>query len=123
MKRIPVLFTLFFFLCPFVHAAELEPAGSPLRKLQRGFLNIALSPIEIVHELDRQKNVDSLVPSWFTGVGMGSAYMAGRIAAGAYEMVTFPVPLPSGYQPLVEPEFEWQHLDNQTGYQTPVKKH
>lgn len=45
-------------------ASEMSPAkpvdlaykGSQVRKLQRGFLNIVLSPIEISHELDNVKN-------------------------------------------------------------------
>ena len=116
MKRIAALFALgaCLFLVQNAHAAELEPSGTPMRKLQRGFLNVALSPIEVIHALDQEKNVDSVIPSWFAGLGRGSIYMVGRVMAGAFEMATFPLPLPSGYEPIVEPEFIWLHLDDQT---------
>lgn len=91
-------------------AAELEPAGTPWRKLQRGFANIGAAPIfEISNEMARHKKEDAFPPTWFTGFGRGALYGVGRVMAGAYEVVTFPLPLPSGYGPVVEPEFSWQH--------------
>jgi len=92
------------------HAAEVEPEGTMLRKLQRGFLNVALSPLEISNELAKEKNTDTLPPSWITGTGRGACYMLGRALTGVYEMVTFAVPCPSGYQPILKPEFAWQYL-------------
>lgn len=102
---------------PFAFAAHVEPAGTPFRKLQRGFVNIALSPLEVVHALDQEKGKEELIPSWFAGLGRGSLFMVGRLLSGAYDMVTFPVSLPSGYAGLVAPEFVWEHLDNQTGFE------
>jgi putative exosortase-associated protein (TIGR04073 family) len=40
----------------------------------------------------------------FGGVGKGIAYMVGRIVTGVYETVTFPVPIPPGYRPIIEPD-------------------
>lgn len=111
MKRtLPLTFLLFFFAIPILRAAEIAPEGTPVRKLQRGFLNIALSPIEISRELDSEKKVDSFVPSWFSGIGRGSFYAVGRALAGVYDMLTFFAPVPAGYEPLVSPEFAWEHL-------------
>ncbi|HNX68152.1 MAG TPA: exosortase system-associated protein, TIGR04073 family [Candidatus Omnitrophota bacterium] len=89
---------------------EIEPEGNPLRKLQRGFLNIALSPIEISTELSKEEKNDTVPPSWVAGLGRGSAYAAGRMLVGVYEIVTFPLPYPADYKPVLQPEFEWQHL-------------
>jgi len=99
------------------HAAALESSGTPLRKLQRGFLNIALSPLEVVHALDKEKMKDDFIPSWVTGLGRGGLFMTGRALSGAYELVTFPIPFPRNYEPVVEPEFVWQHLDGISGYE------
>ena len=102
---------LLFILPASLPAAELAGEGTPVRKLQRGFLNVALSPLDISHEMAKEKGVDSFIPSWFSGAGRGVCFMAGRALAGIYEMVTFPVPWPANFEPLVEPEFAWEHLE------------
>lgn len=93
-----------------LQATEIEPDGTPLRKLQRGFLNIALSPIEISNELAKETRNDTLPPSWVAGLGRGAAYAMGRALVGVYEMVTFAIPSPAGYKPILQPEFEWGHF-------------
>ncbi len=91
-------------------AAEIENEGTPQRKLQRGFLNIALSPLEISNELAKEKKNDTFPPSWITGTARGAAFMMGRALVGVYELVTFPLPCPANYKPVLSPEFAWQHL-------------
>jgi len=92
-------------------AAEVESSG-PLRKLQRGFLNIALCPMALTTELSKEKaeNVDQMPPSWVSGSVRGVAFMGGRALAGVYDIVTFPIPFPKEYAPLVQPEFPWDQL-------------
>lgn len=81
------------------------------RKLQRGFLNAALSPIEISNELAKEvRKEDAIPPSWLTGAARGSVYAVGRALTGIYEMVTFAIPYPANYQPILKPEFPWEHL-------------
>lgn len=113
-KRFAVFLFASLFLFSFVnvHAAEIEPAGTPLRKLQRGFLNIALSPIEISTQLAKEKKNDLFPPSWVFGFLEGGTYMVGRTLTGAYEILTFPISLPGNYAPILHPEFEWEHFDN-----------
>ncbi len=103
----------FIYGMPAAESADLENSGTPMRKLQRGFLNMALSPWEVAHELSKDKKTDSVVPTWAGGLVRGSVYALGRAVTGAYELVTFPVPLPANYAPVVEPEFEWQHFDSE----------
>lgn len=90
--------------------AQIETAGSPQRKLQRGFLNIALAPLEFSHNLWSVKGKDSLVPTWITGSVVGIGKTTGRALAGVYELATFWMPYPANYEPLVKPEFAWEHL-------------
>lgn len=79
-----------------------------LRKAQRGFLNIALCPFEISNELAKEVRNDTLPPSWFAGIGRGSIYAVGRALVGVYELVTFPIPCPASYKPVIQPEFPWE---------------
>lgn len=93
-------------------ATEIENEGTPLRKLQRGFLNVALSPVEISNQLSvsQKERNDTLPPNWVSGLGRGIAYTLGRALVGVYEMVTFPLPYPANYQPVLKPEFPWEQL-------------
>jgi putative exosortase-associated protein (TIGR04073 family) len=110
-KIVSVLLVLFAFSLPLMaQEAEIQGVGTPQRKLQRGFLNVALSPIEISHELSQEVKNDTLPPSWIAGLGRGSIYAVGRALTGIYEMLTFPIPCPANYKPVLQPEFEWQHL-------------
>jgi len=93
-----------------LQAAEIEPEGTAWRKAQRGFLNIALSPIEISNELFKEKKNDTFPPSWVAGIGRGIAFTMGRALVGAYELITFPLPLPANYKPILQPEFAWGHF-------------
>ena len=90
--------------------AEIQAEGTPMRKLQRGFLNVALSPIEISTELSKEVKKDTLPPSWIAGAGRGSIYAVGRALVGIYEMATFALPYPANFKPVLQPEFEWQKL-------------
>ncbi|OQA57761.1 MAG: hypothetical protein BWY42_00314 [Candidatus Omnitrophica bacterium ADurb.Bin277] len=110
LLRISAVLILSAFPVFFLHAAEIEPEGTMLRKLQRGFLNVALSPIEISNELAKEKKNDTFLPSWFAGLGRGAWFTVGRALTGVYEMVTFPVPYPANYRPILKPEFAWHHL-------------
>lgn len=110
-KTLVALLLLLAFSLPLMAAeAEIQGEGTMQRKLQRGFLNVALSPIEISNELSKEVRNDTLPPSWFAGLGRGSIYAVGRALVGAYEIVTFAIPYPAHYKPVLQPEFAWQHL-------------
>ena len=110
MKKL-VLLAAVLLVSQSVFAAEVESSG-PLRKLQRGFVNIALSPMEISSELAKEKeeNSDQMLPRWMSGSVRGVAYTGGQALAGVYDIVTFPLPFPKEYGPIVQPEFHWDHF-------------
>ncbi len=87
---------------------EIQGEGTPLRKLQRGFLNVVLCPFDISNELSKEVRNDTAPPSWVAGLGRGSIYAVGRALVGVYEMVTFPIPYPANYKPVLQPEFPWE---------------
>lgn len=110
MKKL-LFFALLLLVSQNAFSAEVESSG-PFRKLQRGFVNIALSPLEISSALSNEKyeNDDQMLPSWVSGSIRGVAFMGGRALVGVYDMVTFPLPLPKDYAPVIQPEFPWDHL-------------
>lgn len=99
---------LFLTLTSPVFAAEMAEPGTPVRKLQRGFLNIALSPFELSHQFAIEKKTEKFPPSWLEAIGRGSCYMVGRAVVGVGEVVTFFVPAPANYGPILQPEFPWE---------------
>lgn len=110
-KVLIAIFGLFVFLLPLSSAeVEIQGEGTPQRKLQRGFLNVALSPMEISNELAKEVRNDTFPPSWVAGAGRGSFYAVGRALVGVYEMATFLIPYPASYKPVLNPEFAWEHL-------------
>ena len=107
----PILIVLLLALVPSGLAVDLEPEGTMSRKLQRAFLNVALAPIEISYELKKARLQETAIPNWFIGTLRGGFAMVGRMIIGIYELVTFPIPIPKNYEPVIYPEFAWQHLD------------
>ena len=110
-----------FFSFGIVQAAELAPAGTPARKMQRGFLNVALAPIEIVYHLHESRKQE-FPPGWVLGSLEGIGAAAGRALIGIYELVTTPFPSPSGDQPILTPEFAWELLQSPSSPE-PQKRH
>jgi putative exosortase-associated protein (TIGR04073 family) len=80
-------------------------ANKMFHKLGRGAVNTLTGWIEIPKNMAKQwRNYDP-----FTGIIVGgvegAAWGVGRTATGLYDMVTFCLPIPEDYQPLMEPEF------------------
>ncbi len=85
--------------------------ADPLRKLGRGLANTVTGVVEIpkkIYTISKNDNVVlGLTWGWIKGAAVGLL----RTAAGVYETVTFPIPAPADYEPIVNPEFvfeEWE---------------
>ena len=116
-----ILFAVFFLTASSTgFAAEMAEPGTPVRKLQRGFLNVALSPFELSHQLSIEKKTEKFPPSWMEAIGRGTCYMFGRAVVGVGEMVTFFVPAPANYGPILQPELPWE-LSPELPQQKPAK--
>ncbi len=112
MKRISLgllaaIFLALIFAAP-CRATELAQPGTPARKLQRGFLNVALSPFEVSNQFAKERHTDKFPPSWLSAMGRGGFYMIGRALVGVGEILTFPISAPANYGPILQPEFPWE---------------
>mgnify|MGYP001565227314 CR=1 FL=1 len=80
-------------------------AGDPIRKLSRGLANVACGwgefPKEILQETERSGDIGGLLVAPFKGI----AKFIGRTAVGVYEVITFLIPIPRNYEPVIDPEF------------------
>ena len=80
-------------------------AGDPGRKLGRGLANTLFGISEIpetIYSVNRDYGGGAAI-TW--GVVKGVGRFVGRELTGIYEIVTFPIPLPLHYDPIMQPEF------------------
>ena len=82
------------------------PAGqNPLRKLGRGFANVLFGFIEIPNQYTKAVAEHGGASGITYGVPKGFVRWIGREFVGVFEIVTFPAPVPTGYKPIMKPEF------------------
>jgi putative exosortase-associated protein (TIGR04073 family) len=106
-----MLLLLFAFVFPIHAMAQLPvPEDAPrgqnaLRKLCRGFANVLFGIVEMPNQITRTTAAHGGGAGVTYGVAKGFTRWIGREVTGVYDVVTFPVPFPHGYKPIMEPEF------------------
>ena len=85
--------------------AEQETGALVVNKLFRGIANAATGWMEIPKQISItwQESSPGMGASW--GLVKGIGYAIARSVGGAYEIVTFPFPIPEGYKPIMQPEY------------------
>ncbi len=96
-----------------------EPGASAyvkgsLRKLGRGIANVGTAVFEIPRTTDEFWQREGIVGATGVGFVTGIWRMSVRIVAGIYEVGTFFIEVPDGFEPIVKPEFifargNWLH--------------
>ncbi|PWB79330.1 MAG: exosortase system-associated protein, TIGR04073 family [Candidatus Methylomirabilota bacterium] len=89
-------------------AGELA-ASSPGQKALRGTANLFLGliiewPKTIYYEAREQGPLLGIPAGFLAGFGLGLM----RTGAGAYELATFPIPIPQDYKPLISPRYPFE---------------
>lgn len=78
---------------------------TPSYKLGRGLTNTTLGWMELLIQPRELIQRDRRWPqAVLEGIPRGLAFGVARTAVGLYEVVTFPLPYPKGYVPIIEPE-------------------
>jgi len=80
-------------------------AQDPIRKLGRGVSNLITGPFEVPKSIQEKLYDDGPVAALTYGLFDGIYKMVVRSIVGVYESFTFPMPFPTDYGPIVEPEF------------------
>lgn len=78
------------------------------RKFRRGFCNMLTFHMEVGQQMSSVGAENGT--GWAATVGLtkGILMSAARLLTGVYETVTFPLPLPAEYKPIMtNPEFFW----------------
>ena len=84
---------------------EVDTGALVVMKLFRGIMNAATGWMEIPKQMSVtwQASGAGVGSSW--GFIKGIGFAVARSVAGAYEIVTFPLPIPDGYRPIMQPEY------------------
>jgi putative exosortase-associated protein (TIGR04073 family) len=92
-----------------------EPRWNMGDKLLRGVGNLLFGFVELPRSIfnTSQKNI---LAGLTLGPIQGIGYTIVRMGAGAYDLLTFPIPVPGRYRPLVQPEFPWQETAPTRGF-------
>ena len=85
--------------------AEQETGALVVTKLFRGIANAATGWMEIPKQMSLtwQESGPGVGLSW--GFIKGIGWAVARSVGGAYEIVTFPFPIPEEYKPIMQPEY------------------
>lgn len=84
---------------------EQSEIGQMFHKLGRGIVNVLTCWVEIPRQISQDWQETDPVTGLVTGTVKGVGWGFARLASGVYETVTFPLPVPPDYQPLLLPEF------------------
>lgn len=80
--------------------------GDCLQKLGRGFSNCLTFVMEIPNQISNVNKANGPLVGFTWGLLKGVGMSGVRAAVGIYEIVTFPLPCPAGYAPiLTDPEY------------------
>ncbi len=103
MRRIVVLAVSAALVFSFAGAVY---ADGPLKKLGRGIANLVTCPLELPTGIGRAATEDGAIAAFTWGILKGTFNIVKRAGVGAYEIITFPVPFPADYKPILDdPEF------------------
>lgn len=90
-------------------AAEIEQENSDINKmfhkLGRGIVNVFTGWLEIPKQTAQEWRRTDPFTGTVLGVVKGVVWGVARTFAGFYEVISFPFPVPSNYEPVMEPEF------------------
>jgi putative exosortase-associated protein (TIGR04073 family) len=82
--------------------------ADPMQKLGRGLVNTLTGVVEIPKKVYMISKDDNVLLGLTWGLVKGAAVGLLRTACGVYETLTFPIPAPADYEPIMDPEFVFE---------------
>lgn len=103
VKRLVVIFVLLSLVSGSLATGVF--AQDPIRKLGRGLANLSTGFLEVPINIVDAAEEEGFIAATTYGLVRGLAMALLRTGIGVYETVTFLIPLPWRYEPILEPEF------------------
>lgn len=86
-------------------AAQQDTGRLVMTKLFRGMVNAATGWMEIPKQMFQTSEQQGVGVGLSWGFVKGIGWAVGRSVIGAYEIATFPFPVPEEYRPVLQPEY------------------
>lgn len=103
MKKIAILFVVMALMTVSPFRAE---AQTSLDKLGRGIANTLTGVLALPYAMIKENEDKGIAAGLTTGVVKGIVGIVVRELVGVYEIVTFPIPVPERYRPVLDdPEY------------------
>jgi len=96
-------------------AAEPAAAQSAPRKFLRGLAGMTTAFLEVPGNMYEETERHGAAGGIPLGFAIGCGMIVPRVLVGVYEFLSAPFPFPSGYKPILEPEFPWGYFEGTTG--------
>src|SRR5213596_515020 len=89
--------------------ASAETAG---RKFFRGLAGMTTAFLEVPGNMVAETRTRGAAEGLPFGFAKGLGMIVVRELVGVYEFLSAPFPAPSGYRPILQPEFPWQYFEH-----------
>lgn len=109
-KGIKILLILFIAIVMMGFSSDAfaeSTADKMFAKLGRGIVNTAFGLVGEIVVKTKEDTKDGNFGGYLTGPIKGVGYGVGRTIIGAYEVLTFLIPLPGDYAQISDPKYAW----------------
>jgi putative exosortase-associated protein (TIGR04073 family) len=103
---------LFALLLPGAAGAQENTAA---RKAGRGLAGMTLGFLEVPGNVVQETRTNGVFSGVTVGLAVGVGKLVARELVGVYEFVTAPFPVPSDFEPVLQPEFTWDYFESEPG--------
>ena len=90
--------------------AEADGRDGPLRKAGRGASGLFAGILEIPGNIVQDTRDNGPVRGATIGLAKGVGMLVVRELVGLYELLSAPLAFPSGFRPILEPEYPWDYF-------------
>lgn len=91
-------------------AADVNADNTAAGKFGRGLAGMTCGFLEIPGNIVKETRRSGAI-GFPVGLAIGLGMTVTRELVGVYEFVTAPFPVPSGYRPVLRPEYPWDYFD------------
>src|SRR5438477_10203866 len=88
-----------------------EGRYDPKDKLARGLAGMTTGFLELPGNIVAENREHGAAAAATLGFAKGLGMIPVRELVGVFDFVTAPIEVPSGYRPIIRPEYPWQYFD------------
>jgi putative exosortase-associated protein (TIGR04073 family) len=90
---------------------HVEREYTPMDKLGRGLAGMTTGFLELPGNIAAENRDHGPGAAATIGFAKGLGMIPVREVVGVFNFITAPIEVPSGYRPIIQPEYPWQYFD------------